>query len=222
MESPKEKPKNRDNESPSDASTKATSSHWLHSLSPFATDEWPVVKDAPVTFLIAVLLTTLIFILGSWYFELLVPSYVTSSLRAQNQILTSQIEALRNGSLPQKNEEGFWSELTGVERQRLLAQLTSIDEFEVVISCGEISCRAFAKSLSEVFQEAKWRHVRISLSGGESLAMEGLGIYPDDEKAKKLKESLESSTGLNVTLFGEARNANNSPEVYLSIGQKPF
>ena len=190
--------------------------------------EWPHVRSNPVSFFTVSALFSGLLLCFAWYFGLLVPGVIATSLKAQNEILRTQIDTyekqLKGGVSNQNQEsmEGFWKPLTNEEQAAVVRQLNSTTEFEVVISCDQISCRALTLSLLETFKSANWKHVRASIGGMDQIGMEGISVSPVDSNALKLKELIEVSSGLKVSLFGEKRQPNSDPAVLISIGQKPF
>lgn len=128
----------------------------------------------------------------------------------------------RRGVPPSAIGEAFWAELTQSETEALVAELQKIPSYEVVISCDQSTCRPLARSIIAAFRQASWLQVKASIGGVDQIGLEGISIYPVDDRARNLREIIESKTNLNITLFGEERSANAYPAVFISIGQKPL
>lgn len=184
--------------------------------------EVPVIRDAPILFFGFSSILLIIAVLLLWWLGILVPAYVSGSLQAQVNTLKTQVDALHGTADKQVVLEGVWPSLTSDQVDVLKSKLKGIQETELVISCDQVSCRPLAISLLEAFKSSGWPRTKASIGGIDQIGVEGVTIYPVDEMARQIKGAIESSAGLQVTLFGDERKPTEHSATFISIGQQPF
>lgn len=116
----------------------------------------------------------------------------------------------------------IWKPLTEKESVDVIEKLRPLVSTKIVLSCSQLECRDLVQSLKGAFKQAGWSDTELSVGGVDTLGIDGVAIYPQDATSRMLREIIESSTDISVTLYGEERKATDYPATYISIGPKPF
>jgi hypothetical protein len=185
--------------------------------------EVPVIRGAPLSFLVFSIVLSGVAVLLFWWLNILEPALISTSLRGQIELLKTEVSVLRGTADNKMVLEGVWPALSSDQIESLEARLKQIDKTELVVSCSELSCRPLAISFLNAFQSSGWANTRGSPGGIESIGIDGIAIYPIDARANQIKEAIEAATGLQITVpENEARGANNDGPIVISVGLRPL
>jgi hypothetical protein len=116
----------------------------------------------------------------------------------------------------------IWKPLTEKESTDIVEKLRPLVSSKIVLSCSQLECRDLAQSLKSAFKQAGWSDTELSVGGVDTVGIDGVAIYPQDAISRTLREIIETSTDMSVTLYGEERKVTDYPATYISIGPKPF
>lgn len=208
--------------------------------------ELPVLRQAPISITVLTLVFSTLVCGALWYFNLMFPSFVVTSLKSQtanaesrNALLQTQIDSYRHrleGASPEEAQAELlqlrarveaigveinstrWQPLSAAVIASLVADMKAIPARKVDILILDADGRALAQSLQKVFSDASWP-VRPELDRPLGWEKEGVWIGPDDDGVRKAKSIIEIRTGLVLTLFPSLPGP--EPELSIVVGHKP-
>jgi len=127
--------------------------------------------------------------------------------------LTTKLERLR------ANE---WAPLSDNEKANLIAALKLLTPQSIMIACETVNCEVLSDELVAAFADAGWSASKLN-SGDLGIAgTNGISLSPIEDGTKYLKEAIEKTTGLKISLGPDRREDWGTNPPYLVVGTKPF
>jgi len=123
----------------------------------------------------------------------------------------------------QRVSTDIWPALTSTEASALAARVRFIPPENIVVACETIKCRDLADGIAEILQKTPGWKVSILHHGGLGIdGVAGILLNPNEPAAQALKEAIEATTGLAVTVGPDARKDFGSSPTLLVVGIRPF
>ncbi|MHB1658054.1 MAG: hypothetical protein ACYCRF_01910 [Acidithiobacillus sp.] len=122
--------------------------------------------------------------------------------------------------LPSSNDN--WPALSSDEKAQLTSALKLLHPQSIVVACETSKCKKLADDLNAALRAGGWDS-RILHSGGLGITgTSGISLDPSENNTKYLKEAIEKTTNLKVSVLDHSRkNYGNNP-AFLVVGTKPF
>jgi hypothetical protein len=117
----------------------------------------------------------------------------------------------------------FWPALTSAEASAFTSRIRFVPPEEIVVACETINCKDLADGIADILQKTQGWHVSILHSGGLGITgVTGILINPNEPATQSLKDAIESTTNLKVTMGHDSRNDIGNNQSFLVIGTRPF
>lgn len=208
------------------------------------TDEWAVIRHAPISFVIAVLVlgTGLWFVL-SWSYDsrLAGKDAQIASSDGQIALLTRQRDDYRDklgGASPDQAAQKIaalektieeltanrWPPLTASEAAGVQSRLRDAKPLELSVLCSLAACDDLAESFLKLFDSIKWKTLRHSAYFSDGGIATGIEVWSKGDNAQALGFAIERGTDgrLKVSHHKWDPTARmTDQEVSLVIGRKP-
>ena len=127
--------------------------------------------------------------------------------------LTTKLERLR------ANE---WAPLSNDENANLIAALKLLPAQSIMIACETANCEVLSDELVAAFHDAGWSASKLHSGGPAITGTTGISLNPTEDSTKYLKEAIEETTSLKVSLGPDRREDWGANPPYLVVGTKPF
>ncbi|WP_298258524.1 hypothetical protein [Bradyrhizobium sp.] len=122
-----------------------------------------------------------------------------------------------------KNNEAKWPALTTSEIAAFRARAQGIPPEHIVVACETVNCRDLADGLANALKTVPGWKVEILHRGGLDITgVTGIQINPNEAATVSLKNSIEATTGLTVTMGPDTRKDVGGNQSFLVVGNKPF
>jgi hypothetical protein len=104
------------------------------------------------------------------------------------------------------SSQEWWAPLTSAETSALTSRASSLPPEDLTIACETIKCRDVADGIAAILQKSPGRKVMILHGGGLGISgVVGILINPDEPATRSLKDAIESTTTLKVTMGRDTR-----------------
>jgi hypothetical protein len=116
-----------------------------------------------------------------------------------------------------------WAALTAVEQAALAERVRSITPMNIMVGCETVRCRDLADGIATILLNTPGWKVKVVHNGGLDISgVSGIMIDPDEPTTRHLKDAIERSTTLRVTMGPDTREQAGSSPSTLTVGTKPF
>jgi hypothetical protein len=116
-----------------------------------------------------------------------------------------------------------WPALTKAQTEALSSRVRFIPPEEITVACETLNCRDLSDGIADVLQKTPGWKVSILHRGGLDIdGVAGIEIDPDEPATQALKEAIEATTGLAVTVGPDARKDFGNGPALLVVGIRPF
>jgi len=116
-----------------------------------------------------------------------------------------------------------WPALTRTKASALAEHIRSIPPEDIVVACETINCRDLADGIADILLKTEGWKVSVLHRGGLGITgVTGILLNPNEPATQTLKEAIESTTKLKVTIGPDARKDIGSNQSFLTIGTRPF
>ena len=193
----------------------------------YVAGEWDMISQAPVSFVIAVLIIAIVI----WLFRRSLYTGQITLLNERLKLRDDQLGDLQKklhadspadalfkiGELTAKVDAlsiGRWDPLTESQIQNLRHQLKAILPSQIKIQITD-DARALGYGIDLAFQDNGWEIEAVRLIGGAI----GIEVSPQSEMAEAVANALRSATDLEVKVTGAK---SDKPPLKIGLGSKPF
>jgi hypothetical protein len=119
-----------------------------------------------------------------------------------------------------------WPTLTNQEATAFAARVRQIPPENIVVACETINCKDLADGIGEILlKTAGWKVELIHHGGLDITGVAGIRLNPIEPNTQALKEAIESTTHLPVTLGPDKRitfGNDQGLQTILVVGTRPF
>jgi hypothetical protein len=123
----------------------------------------------------------------------------------------------------EKSNEAKWPALTSSEASAFRARVQTIPSQNIVVACETINCKDLADGLASILQKTSGWKVEILHHGGLDITgITGIQINPNEPATMSLKDAIEATTSLTVTMGPDTRGDVGGDQSFLVVGNKPF
>jgi hypothetical protein len=148
-------------------------------------------------------------------------AFVIGNFRAWNEEREARFAAEKKAANCPVDE--CWAALTAVEQTALTERVRSITPMNIMVGCETIRCRDLADGIATILLNTPGWKVNVVHSGGLGISgVSGIMIDPDEPATRQLKDAIERSTTLRVTMGPDTREQSGSSPSTLTVGTKPF
>jgi hypothetical protein len=114
-----------------------------------------------------------------------------------------------------------WAPLTNDETSALSSAVKKLPPQEIVVVCETVNCKDLADGVAKILTDIpSWKVTTLHRGGLEISGVMGITLGPKGDATQLLKDAIESSTKLKVTL-GDRWGDDSAPAL-LIVGNKPF
>jgi hypothetical protein len=116
-----------------------------------------------------------------------------------------------------------WPSLTNAQASALAARVHFIPPEEIVVACETLKCRDLADGIAEILRTTPGCKVSIIHGGGIGISgVTGIRLNPREPATEALRDAIESTTPLQVTIGPDSRQQLGTQPSLLVVGSKPF
>ncbi len=117
-----------------------------------------------------------------------------------------------------------WPALSTTQVAALSARVQFLPTEEIVVACETIKCRDLADGIAEILRTTNGWKVSILHRGGMDITgVVGIQLTPNEPATQQLKDAIEATTGLAITLSSETRkDLGSDTRTFLTVGTRPF
>jgi hypothetical protein len=117
-----------------------------------------------------------------------------------------------------------WPPLSSTQTAALTARVQFLPTEEIVVACETIKCRDLADGIAEILRKINGWKVSILHRGGMDITgVVGIVLTPNEPATQQLKDAIEATTGLAITLSSETRkDLGSDTRTFLTVGTRPF
>lgn len=125
--------------------------------------------------------------------------------------------------LKPNNPEERWPALTTAEASAFAARAASLPPEDIIVACETVNCKDLADGLANILNGNPGWHVNILHGGGLGITgVTGIRLDPNEPATVSLKDVIEATTSLTVTMGPDTRKNMSNNQSILVIGNKPF
>ncbi|MGB9118245.1 hypothetical protein [Bradyrhizobium sp.] len=123
----------------------------------------------------------------------------------------------------ERTNEAKWPALTINEIAAFRARVKNVPPEDIVVACETINCKDLADGLANILNGIPGWHVDILHRGGLDITgVTGIRLDPNEPATVSLKDAIEATTSLTVTMGPDTRKDMGNNQSTLVIGNKPF
>lgn len=116
----------------------------------------------------------------------------------------------------------YWPSLSKDEKEKLIAALKLIPSQTITVACETLACKALSDDLVDALNQGGW-NANVMHSGGIGITgTTGISLDPNETGSRNLKEAIEQTTNLKITIGPDRRQDYGSDPEFLVVGTKPF
>lgn len=116
-----------------------------------------------------------------------------------------------------------WAPLTSSQAEGLASRVRFIPPEDIVVACETRNCKDLADGIADILQKTPAWKVSILHRGGLDITgVTGIRLNPNEPATAALKDAIEATTGLAVTLGPDSRKDIGSNQSFLVVGARPF
>jgi hypothetical protein len=149
-------------------------------------------------------------------------AFVIGNFRAWDEERQAK-EAAEQKLVSAAPSEAWWPVLTEAEKTALAGRVRSIEPEDIVVACETVNCKELADGIAVILQRTTGWKVEILHHGGMDITgVTGIQIDPNEPATQSLKEAIEATTMLKVTMGPDTRKDYGRSRSILVVGTKPF
>ena len=116
-----------------------------------------------------------------------------------------------------------WAALTPSQTEALASRARFIPAEDIVVACETLNCKDLADEIAEILRKTPGWKVSILHRGGFDITgVAGIRLNPNEPATAALKDAIEATTGLAVTLGPDTQKYIGSGQSFLVVGTRPF
>jgi hypothetical protein len=116
-----------------------------------------------------------------------------------------------------------WAPLTNDETSALFATVKKLSPQEIVIACETVNGKDLADGVAKILSGIpSWKVTTLHGGGIGIIGVRGIILSPKEDATRFLKDAIESSTKLTVTLGDDSRDQWGTGPALLVVGSRPF
>ena len=116
-----------------------------------------------------------------------------------------------------------WLALTPTQTDSLASRVRFIPPENIVVACETLNCKDLADGIADLLRKTAGWKVSILHHGGLGIdGVAGIHLNPDEPATQALKEVIEATTGLAVTVGPDTRKGFGGGPAFLVVGIRPF
>jgi len=125
--------------------------------------------------------------------------------------------------LSQKSNQEQWAALTKEETAALQTRVKLIPPEDIVVGCETVNCKDLTDGIADILRNTPGWKVTIHHGGGFDITgFTGIILLPKETATEQLKDAIETTTNLKVTMPDETRAQEGTSQSFLTVGIKPF
>jgi hypothetical protein len=120
--------------------------------------------------------------------------------------------------LPEK-----WPARTTAQASALAERVRAIPIEDIVVACETLNCRDLADGIADILLKTEgWKVSVLHRGGFDITGVTGIRLNPNEPATQALKEAIESTTKLKVSIGPDTRKDIGSNQSFLTVGTRPF
>jgi hypothetical protein len=143
---------------------------------------------------------------------------VSTELRsAQKRLATSDPRKIEE--LQAQLDAVKWTPLTNDETSAFRAAVRKLPPQNITVACETFNCRDLADGFARILSEASWKVEILHRGGMDISGIMGVRLSPEEDATRSLKDTIEATTKLKVTLGDETRAVWGPSPALLVVGK---
>jgi hypothetical protein len=116
-----------------------------------------------------------------------------------------------------------WPPLSESQASALSARAQFLPPENIVVACETIKCRDLADGIAAILNKTpNWKASILHRGGLDISGVVGIQLIPNEPATQQLKDAIEATTGLAVTLIETRKDMGTDTRTFLTVGTRPF